>query len=97
MKLKFRIWPLQDLHGKEKELLLNESKEKIATRENALAKAKQIKAELNINWISRFYLFILIFNFWYLYALYIYPNPIQTFWNKNYDSWEEYSVSKYKW
>merc|ERR1719150_1675481 len=33
-----------DLHGKEKDLLLNESKEKIATREKALARAKEIKA-----------------------------------------------------
>merc|ERR1719213_171307 len=31
-----------DLHGKEKELLLNESKEKIATREKALARAKEL-------------------------------------------------------
>ena len=39
----------QDLHGKEKEMLLNESKEKIATREKALARAKEIKAELKMN------------------------------------------------
>ena len=39
----------QDLHGKEKDLLLNESKEKIATREKALARAKEIKAELKMN------------------------------------------------
>merc|ERR1739847_8182 len=38
-----------DLHGKEKDLLLNESKEKIATREKALAKAKEIKDQLKIN------------------------------------------------
>ena len=68
-ELNSKISPFQDLHGKEKELLLNESKEKIATRENALAKAKQIKAELNINWFnwfSCFYLFISIFNIWHL-------------------------------
>ena len=30
-------------------MLLNESKEKIATREKALARAKEIKAELKMN------------------------------------------------
>eukprot|EP00092_Neocalanus_flemingeri_P017350 GFUD01018765.1.p1 GENE.GFUD01018765.1~~GFUD01018765.1.p1 ORF type:complete len:111 (+),score=51.62 GFUD01018765.1:63-395(+) len=37
-----------DLHGKEKEMLVNESKEKIATRTKALERAKQVKDQLKI-------------------------------------------------
>ena len=39
---------LKDLHGKEKEMLVNESKEKIATRAKALDRAKEVKAQLKI-------------------------------------------------
>merc|ERR1719471_1281208 len=49
-----------DLHGKEKDLLLNESKEKIATREKALARAKEIKAELKINQIFCIFLYFIL-------------------------------------
>eukprot|EP00090_Calanus_glacialis_P036116 TRINITY_DN615_c0_g1_i1.p1 TRINITY_DN615_c0_g1~~TRINITY_DN615_c0_g1_i1.p1 ORF type:complete len:111 (-),score=55.32 TRINITY_DN615_c0_g1_i1:106-438(-) len=37
-----------DLHGKEKEMLVNESKEKINTRTKALDRAKEVKAQLKI-------------------------------------------------
>ena len=43
-----RLLLLQDLHGKEKEMLVNESKEKINTRTKALDRAKEVKAQLNI-------------------------------------------------
>ena len=43
-----RLLLLQDLHGKEKEMLVNESKEKIATRTKALDRAKEVKAQLKI-------------------------------------------------
>jgi len=43
---KFRI--VKDLHGKEKEMLVNESKEKINTRTKALDRAKEVKAQLKI-------------------------------------------------
>ena len=81
---------LQDLHGKEKELLLNESKEKIATREKALAKAKEIKAELKINWNpSSIYNLILIYT--------IYPNPTFTV-RISILAWrEETSHTNWKW
>ena len=38
----------QDLHGKERDMLLSESKEKIATREKALTRANEVKAQLKI-------------------------------------------------
>ena len=44
----FTFTLLQDLHGKEKEMLVNESKEKIATRTKALDRAKEVKAQLKI-------------------------------------------------
>ena len=44
----FHCFPVQDLHGKEKDLLLSESKEKIATREKALTRAKEVKTQLKI-------------------------------------------------
>jgi len=37
-----------DLHGKEKEMLVNESKEKINTRTKALDRAKEVKAQLKM-------------------------------------------------
>ena len=46
MFAKFRI--LKDLHGKEKEMLVNESKEKINTRTKALDRAKEVKAQLKM-------------------------------------------------
>ena len=38
----------QDLNGKEKDMLENEMKEKIANRTKALDKAKEVKAKLKI-------------------------------------------------
>ena len=43
-----RLILLQDLHGKEKEMLVSESKEKIATRTMALDRAREVKAQLKI-------------------------------------------------
>ena len=40
--------PVQDLHGKEKDALENEAKAKLASREEAMQKAKEIKAKLKI-------------------------------------------------
>merc|ERR1739847_85409 len=37
-----------DLHGKEKDLLINESKEKIEKRMKALERAKEVKSQLKI-------------------------------------------------
>ena len=48
MWLNFIVFLFQDLHGKEKDLLLSESKEKIATREKALTRAKEVKTQLKI-------------------------------------------------
>jgi len=38
----------QELSGKEKEMLENEMKEKVAKRDSALEKAKQVKSQLKI-------------------------------------------------
>ena len=40
--------PVQDLHGKERDALENEAKVKLASREEALQKAKEIKAKLKL-------------------------------------------------
>jgi len=39
---------LSELSGKEKEMLENEMKEKVAKRDTALEKAKQVKTQLKI-------------------------------------------------
>ena len=41
-------YPFKDMHGKEKETLENEAKMKLASRDEALQKAKEIKAKLKI-------------------------------------------------
>ena len=48
--LRFMVdcFTIQDLHGKEKEMLVNESKEKIETRTKALERAKKVKDQLKI-------------------------------------------------
>ena len=38
----------QELSGKEKEMLENEMKEKVAKRDTALEKAKQVKSQLKL-------------------------------------------------
>ena len=39
---------LQDVSGKEKEILENEMKEKIGNRETAIAKAQKAKKDMNV-------------------------------------------------